>query len=506
MADLNGSSQPIVLGNNFRIRAPGVFGRANLSRRTQTGTTRSTTAAGERAPLDRALASQEMMDIATVDVDITRRTPPPVGTVLRAPSGDDAMELEVPAPPAGHDALVISVDEAGGITWNFPLNDKGTSAPAANRGPGQTLRFRIPNKPAVQPPPPPPGKAVTRSLFGTVGKKILKVLIYPITDRLVGPLVDHFAEKWEGNNRPYRIRMMTPDNYASSEVAAIDPAGAEFQELQKGRSLLFIHGTFSSAHSAFAGLTRDDVVALSQAYGGRLYAFDHFTLSHSPERNIAEFAARLPQGMKFDSDIVCHSRGGLVSREIVERKSANGLDNRIDVGKVVFVGAANAGTLLAEPDHMVHMIDRFTSAINMLPDGPATWLLESVITAVKVVGHGGLKSLDGLASMNPQGTYLSGLSAASAGHAKYFGITADFEPSGTPFSALALGDAAMDRIFQQSENDLVVPTAGVYEAGGPCFPIATADLLSIPSSAGVIHTSYFGHKDVQTRIRQWLTG
>jgi hypothetical protein len=503
MADLNGSSQPIVLGNNFRLRAPGVFGEANLARRNMTGTTRSTTAAAERAPLDRALASQEMMDIATIDVTIKRRQPPTAGAVLRAPSGDDAMELEVPAPPPGHDALVISVDEAGGITWNFPLNDRGAPAPAANRGAGQTLRFRIPNKPAVVPPP---GAATTRSLFGVVGKKILKVLIYPITDRLVGPLVDHFAEKWEGNNRPYRIRMMTPDNYSASDAAAIEPGGSEFQKLQEGRSLLFIHGTFSSAHSAFAGLTRDDLSTLSQAYGGRLYAFDHFTLSHSPERNIAEFVSRLPQGVRFASDVVCHSRGGLVARELVERKAVHGLENRLDIGKVVFVGAANAGTILAEPDHMVHMIDRFTSAINLLPDGPAAWLLESVITAVKVVGHGGLKSLEGLASMNPNGAYLSGLSAASTGRARYFGITADFEPSGTPLSALTLGDAAMDRIFQQSENDLVVPTAGVYEGGGPSFPIVADDLLSLPASAGVIHTSYFSNKDVQARIRQWLTG
>jgi hypothetical protein len=503
MADLNGSTQPINLGNNYRLRAPGVLGRANLARRAMSGATRSTTAAAERAPLDRALTSQEMMDVATIDVTVTSRRPAPAATVLRAPTGEDAMELEVPSPPAGHDALVIAVDEAGGITWNFPLNDRGAAAPAATRGAGQTLRFRIPNKPAVAPPP---AAATTRSLFGTVGKKILKVLIYPIADRLIGPLVDTFAEKWETKNRPYGIRMMTPENYNEAGAPTLDPAGAEFQELQKGRSLLFIHGTFSSAHSAFAGLTRDDVAALSEAYGGRLYAFDHFTLSHSPERNIAEFVSRLPQGAKFDSDIVCHSRGGLVARELVERKAANGLDNRLDVGKVVFVGAANAGTILAEPDHMVNMIDRFTSAINMLPDGPATWLLESVITAVKVVGHGGLRSLDGLASMNPKGAYLSGLCAASAGRAKYFGITANFEPSGTPFSALALSDAAMDRIFLQSENDLVVPTAGVYEAGGPCFPIVTGDLLSIPSSAGVIHTSYFGNKDVQTRLRQWLTG
>jgi hypothetical protein len=132
MADLTGSSQPVTLGNNFRIRAPGVFGRANLARRRViTGATRSTTVAAERTALDRALSAHEMQDIGTVDVTISRRQPVSAGAVLRSPGGDDAIELEVPAPPAGYDALVISVDEAGAIAWNIPLSDSGAPAPAA---------------------------------------------------------------------------------------------------------------------------------------------------------------------------------------------------------------------------------------------------------------------------------------------------------------------------------------------------------------------------------------
>lgn len=505
MPDLNGSSQPVPLGQNFRIRAPGTFGQATLLRRTVTGTTRSATSAAEKPALDRALASQEMDDIATIDVTVTRRQPAGAAA-LRAPGTDDAIELEVPAPPAGYDALVVSVNEAGAITWHLPLAENGTIAPQTTRGPGQVRRFRIPASQV----PKPQGPATTRSIFGSVGKKILKVLVYPVTDRLVGAAVDLFASKWEAKHRPYRLRTMSPQDYQRGDVAALTPGSADYDttmtRLRAGRSLLFVHGTFSTAHSAFAGLTAADMQALSTAYGGRLWAFDHFTLSHSPARNIEELVQQLPAGAPLDVDIVCHSRGGLVSREIVERGATNGAAAKLKVNKVAFVGAANAGTILTEPEHMMQMIDRFTTAVDLLPDGPATYILEGIITAVKVVGHGGLKSLDGLASMNPIGDYLSGLNGQSNGKASYYGITADFEPKGTAFSALALKDALMDRIFGDTANDLVVPTAGVYESGSPCFPIVDADLLKLPATAGVVHTTYFSAPQVQQQLRSWLTG
>ncbi len=508
MTELTGSGQPIPLGSNYRLRAPGLQGQANLVlRRAVVGTTRSSTAALERPSLDRALASQDMTDVATIDVTVTRQVAPPAGSALRAPGGDDALELEVPAPPAGFDTVVMAVDESGAITWNFPLAPDNSIAPPATRGAGAVVRFRVPRTPAVTPPA---GTPRTRSLFGTVGKKILKVLIYPITDRLVGPLVNTFAEKWESSHHPYRLRTVSADDYASPDAPTLTKDDPTWQRLGAGRALLFIHGTFSSTHSAFAGLSRDDVQQLSDAYGGRLFAFDHFTLAHSPSRNVNELVTLLPDSIPLDVDIICHSRGGLVSREIVEHHVEHGLQGRLTVGKVIFVGAANAGTVLTQPDHMIHMIDRMTTAIDVLPDNPATWILEGIITAVKVVGHGGLQSLDGLASMNPQGTYLGTLGGAQSGRALYRGICADFEPKGTPFDRLALkkfaGNALMDRFFENEPNDLVVPTAGVGTASGPCFPIADTDMLTLDASTGVIHTTYFSHPLVRDRLKAWATG
>jgi hypothetical protein len=174
--------------------------------------------------------------------------------------------------------------------------------------------------------------------------------------------------------------------------------------------LLFIHGTFSTAHGAFALIEPAAFKTLFDRYDGRVFAFNHFTLSHDPRRNVEWLAGQLPGGDSLELDIVCHSRGGLVARTIAEQPSVFGLDtSRFKVRRIVFVGVPNSGTLLAHPDHMMKMIDRFTTALNVFPGGAVTETLEAIITAVKVLAHGALKGLQGLASMQPDGEFLKKL-------------------------------------------------------------------------------------------------
>jgi hypothetical protein len=81
-----------------------------------------------------------------------------------------------------------------------------------------------------------------------------------------------------------------------------------------GRALLFLHGTFSHAASAFKSLA--DTGFFSQVkpiYGDRIYAFNHFSVSKTPEENARELLAGLPDG-EFPFDVITHSRGGLVLR------------------------------------------------------------------------------------------------------------------------------------------------------------------------------------------------
>src|SRR5208282_3676199 len=128
-------------------------------------------------------------------------------------------------------------------------------------------------------------------------------------------------------------------------------------------------------------------------------------LADAPDDNVRWLLAHLPSS-PMQVDIVCHSRGGLVARVLAERNARLGLDaSRIDVRRIVFCGVPNGGTALADPDHMVDMIDRFTTALTLFPTGPITETFEALITVVKIVGHGALKGLPGLASMRPKGTF-----------------------------------------------------------------------------------------------------
>jgi hypothetical protein len=98
------------------------------------------------------------------------------------------------------------------------------------------------------------------------------------------------------------------------------------------RSLLFIHGTFSNAASAYGPLANSNFFdRVKDTYGDRIFAFDHFTISRTPEENARMLLEGLPdQTTTFD--VITHSRGGLVLRTLVERAhvfgSLAGVSNR----------------------------------------------------------------------------------------------------------------------------------------------------------------------------------
>ena len=51
----------------------------------------------------------------------------------------------------------------------------------------------------------------------------------------------------------------------------------------------------------------------------------------------------------------------------------------------------------------------------------------------------------------------------------------------------------------------MVPTAGVYE-GDDSMAVPEHRRLVLPRERGVYHGSFFGQRDVATRIAGWLTG
>jgi pimeloyl-ACP methyl ester carboxylesterase len=298
------------------------------------------------------------------------------------------------------------------------------------------------------------------------------------------------------------LRPVSADNFARSDVDALDTNG--WKSLAEGKSLLLIHGIFSTAHGAFGGMPADIMQQLCDRYSGRVWAFNHFTVSHDPAKNVAWFLNQIPANAKLDVDIICHSRGGLVSR-CLAREGAKG--SSINVDRIVLVGVPNAGTPLADPEHMMHMIDRFTTILNFFPANGVTEALESIITVIKIIAHGAIRALDGPAAMNPGGTFLKNLNAGTS-KSNYYAIAADYTPTDENLKRFLTGtvNAVADRVFANDPNDLVVPTIGVFDKNGAAgFPVSASQVFRFPAAEGVMHTRYFSSPKTCQNLLKWLS-
>jgi hypothetical protein len=509
MPALTGGYERVDLGGGYVLVAPGLRGRAE---RYSPGTVDLRAIESATSLLDEVLARNDMASVTTVDISASQIPTDDTASDLRDPHGEEALLFEVPdlGPSAGQ--VVLSVNEAGGLSWHFPI-EAGQIQPPSERGRGGKKRFLITRR---VPPAPAPETMRDRALFGVVGRKILKVIVYPVSDILLAKPAQWVAQYWEGRNRSYEIRNFSPENYRQATATSDDRqrlalTAKQLDSLAQGRTLLFIHGTFSNGHSAFHDLPPAFMTEVYRRYGGRVVAFNHFTISHDPQTNVRWFLdeiRKMSSGKKLEIDVVCHSRGGLVARTLAEGKSAFGMDtDAVDVRRIVFVAVPNQGTLLANPDHVGNMIDRLTTSLNFIPPGsPADWL-EGLLIAVKIIGHGALNGLVGLQSMHPQGEFLTSLNRGGRPHAEYLAIAANYEPVDEGLRSLACRSAnvLVDAVFEEAENDLVVPERGVYEKNGSeSFPIAVERCLRLPATAGVMHTTIFRNTDVVRRLGEWL--
>ena len=194
--------------------------------------------------LQDALTSEHVQAQETIEilepVEIDVGAVPTRATVYEEP----AIEVEVADPGEAFGQVVLYVDESGVASWNF-ARDQDLELDITRGGATRTYVMSR----AVRETP---GEAETRGLVGAVGKKLLKVLVFPLVDPLIGEVGDYFAGKWEAKKRPYRVRSFAPDDFASAEAPELD--GAAWSDLARGRALLLVHGTFSRAHTAFGAL------------------------------------------------------------------------------------------------------------------------------------------------------------------------------------------------------------------------------------------------------------
>ena len=482
---LDPSGAPLALGDST-IRTPGLTGSAELH-------------IGRSGRAEADELTREILTSAMGRAGVAVRETIELGGTREAAPGSRAgaaaeIELTVPDPGLERGQMVLTTDELGVVTWHF------APVPVAEgRGGGAATSVRTYRLP-VRVREAPPGEAVGRSLVGAVGRKFLKVLVFQLIEPGIGPVTESFAQRWEEKHRPYRLRHFGPDNF-DLEGAPVAPE--DWARLGSGRALLLIHGTFSRTHTAFGGLPREYVQELHDRYDTRVFAFDHFTLSHDPRQNVEWLLERVPDGCELDLDIICHSRGGLVARMLSEKQGELSVGSRrLRVNRVVFVGSPNAGTILANADHVGDFLDSYTNLLNFIPDAGMSDVLAGIITVAKQLAVGAVKGLRGLQSMRPGGEFGKWLNTGPrAGETRYFALASDYMP-GTPGLKELATDRLMDRIFRV-RNDLVVPTDGVFGANGSgFFPIEEKIVFQGGDAVG--HTGYFANPGVREKIAEWL--
>ncbi|MDO8836992.1 MAG: CHAT domain-containing protein [Vicinamibacterales bacterium] len=104
-------------------------------------------------------------------------------------------------------------------------------------------------------------------------------------------------------------------------------------------TLLFLHGTASSTEGSFGNLWRNAGYRsrLASAYGQRIFAFEHRSLTESPVANALDLVRTLPKGARLH--VASHSRGGLIG-ELLARSNRVGLEPFTDDEIIRFLAHA----------------------------------------------------------------------------------------------------------------------------------------------------------------------
>jgi tetratricopeptide (TPR) repeat protein len=290
-----------------------------------------------------------------------------------------------------------------------------------------------------------------------------------------------------------------------------------------GAALVFLHGTASWCGGSFGDLwsgERPLIDSLMERYGGRVYAFEHRTLTESPVTNAVQLLKSLPVGATLH--VVSHSRGGLVgellargmrnegpafsaeeiklyAERLAEREggaptaAANELaelakllaEKRPRVERFVRVACPARGTTLASQRFDV-FLSVLAFLLGQIPGiGDVLDLFTDCVRAL-VAQKAKPTVLPGIEAMMPDSALVALLNDRKVELEGGLAVIAgDIEGGG---ALASLGVFLVDLLFWR-EHDLVVDTESM--TGG--MPRAAGTWRLFDQGAGVNHFSYFGN-------------
>lgn len=313
---------------------------------------------------------------------------------------------------------------------------------------------------------------------------------------------------------------------------------------ERKATLIFVHGTASSSTGSFAGLwaqaNRGETAKLFEHYEGRIYGFEHRTLSLSPIDNALQLAQSLPNGATVH--LVSHSRGGLVAELLCRGNVAKGAKpfgpadlavferaaseaegaarqallaqrdalkklsevleaRQIKVERFVRVGCPARGTTLASGRFdrwlsiALNLVDRLADAVPGV--GDMTDVLTDLVAAV-VKKRLDPSELPGLHAQTPVSPLVRMLNRPDVLTGADLAVIAGEVKAGGLLDNLA---ALAANWFFGQENDLVVDTKSMD--GGADRAIAWR---ALDDSDQVNHLRYFTNPGTVKRLRAGLIG
>jgi hypothetical protein len=411
-------------------------------------------------------------------------------------AADDSAKLHLEVTLRGDDAAMVLTDHAGYWSWHAPQRRQ-----RALGNDTATAIFELGLQPSA-------GTPAGRGLIDGFRAFVLRFSAPIIAGAAIKVLEEGVHEGL------VHITSIDPQSWARVESLS----GVQLPEGGSPRILLLVHGAFDSTAGAFGPLTTGagkDFLERAIADYDAIIGFDHRTLSADPLANARDLLARLSVSQADGAvvDVICHSRGGLVARSLVERllpaASWSGSVNRI-----VFVGVPNGGTNLAEPDRWSKLADVYTNLLldsSPLGDGFLTRAIagsaiKGVGTLVKYLAAYAVDAdgVPGLSAMEPDGDFIVDLNRHQPHQPEpgqpWFVISSDFRAS-TEHAKLKVIESIADELLDGA-NDLVVETKPMAAIDAPGAYVRRA--LDFGTNSSVYHTNYFWQAEVAEAMRAWL--
>jgi hypothetical protein len=407
----------------------------------------------------------------------------------------------------GESSLLVIRHPSGAITFHSSAERISRSGPRRAEV-SDAARFRVPLRRV----------SVETGRRGGVSKTV-KVLVLKIAkaavDKAVSVALPKLAAEWETRIWSQRnlsegwFRVITPGS-GGNQGLRLEPGA-----LEPGvRTLLFLHGTFSDAVSAFGPLAGTSFFDLVRPlYGERIYAYNHFSVSRTPDENAEQLLSALPAG-QYSFDAVTHSRGGLVLRSIVEHRDVHGsAADRFQLGHAVLVASPNEGTPLATPARWEDTVGWFANLLELFPDNPFTTGAEFVSESIVWLASHLAGDLPGLRAMDGAGDLVAELQAPPGPPQNaYSALVSNFHPDAKLWERAL--DVGVDTFFA-SANDLVVPSEGGWRIdrdGSPYIPAGRIGCfgpggnIDPTGSAPVTHISFFARSETAEFLARALAG